>query len=324
MQIDHCLILAAGFGTRMGLIGQKLPKVLWPAYEKSLLELQVRYAQDLGVKNIYINIHYMKKELLEFIETHSVFHYVKLLVEEPEILDIGGGIHNLARQKEIQYKGRLLVLNADQFFYMEKDDFFSRLKGFENDPLILFNYLVDPKDGYNALVCNEKREVVELKKNAEILNLSAVETYTGISLIDLSKLIPQEGTSKFFDSVCPFMKTKVNAILLEDVDYWDFGTVSRFWKTTYLIMDEAITNPSHPFIEFLIKHEALGLDKINLKKRNYFADSENVINLSDEYLVIPLEKSVVMNNTVVDLGAYETDSFIAWRDIIEIIPVGSA
>jgi len=41
MQIDYCLILAAGFGTRMGKIGKKLPKVHGPDFEKSLLELQV-------------------------------------------------------------------------------------------------------------------------------------------------------------------------------------------------------------------------------------------------------------------------------------------
>ena len=111
MRIDHCLILAAGFGTRMGAIGQKLPKVLWPVFEKSLLELQVAYARSLGIEKIYINLHYMGEQIEEYCKTKSAFEGVKFLWEKPEILDIGGAIHNLAAQPEVKYKGRLLVLN---------------------------------------------------------------------------------------------------------------------------------------------------------------------------------------------------------------------
>ncbi|GEM_PF-395260 len=319
MQIDHCLILAAGFGTRMGPIGHKLPKVLWPVYEKSLLELQVLYAKELGIKNIYINIHFMKKEILEFVQTHKSFHDVTFLIEEPEILDIGGGIHNLARKASVNYSGKLLVLNADQFFYMEASNFHKRVDAFSNDPLILFNYLVNPNDGYNALVCNEEREVIELKKNKDILSLSKIETYTGISLIDLSALDKIEGPSNFFESVCPFKDKKVKAILLDDVDYWDFGTVKRFWKTSFAIIETAIKNPAHVFIEFLIRHEALDLDKINLGLKSYFAESEGVINLSEDYLIVPLEKSILINPKV-DLSSLPLESYIVWNDIVEIMP----
>lgn len=319
MQIDHCLILAAGFGTRMGPIGHKHPKVLWPVFEKSLLELQVLYAKELGVKNIYINIHYMKKEILDFTQTNELFENVTFLIEEPEVLDIGGGIHNLARQKDINYTGKLLVLNADQFFYMSPEKFHQKVDSFSNDPLILFNYIVDPKDGYNSLVCNENREVVELKKNKEIINLSFVETYTGISLIDLSALDKVSGPSNFFDSVCPFKIKKVKAILLDNIDYWDFGTVNRFWKTNFHIIDTAIKNPAHDFIEFLIRNEALDLDKINVRLKSYYAESESVINLSDEYIVIPLEKSILINPKV-DLSNLGLESYLIWNDMIEIIP----
>ena len=44
MIVENALILAAGAGTRMGEIGKVLPKVLWPVFECSLLELEVLYA----------------------------------------------------------------------------------------------------------------------------------------------------------------------------------------------------------------------------------------------------------------------------------------
>jgi NDP-sugar pyrophosphorylase family protein len=109
--------MSAGFGTRMGSIGKKLPKVLWPVFEKSIIELQVAYARSLGIDNIYINLHHMGEQIEEFCKSKASFEGVKFLWEKPEILDIGGAIHNLASQPEVKYKGKLLVLNADQFFF---------------------------------------------------------------------------------------------------------------------------------------------------------------------------------------------------------------
>ena len=58
MKVDHVLILAAGKGTRMGKIGEIVPKVIWPVFNKSLLELQVAYARSLApTAQIHINLY---------------------------------------------------------------------------------------------------------------------------------------------------------------------------------------------------------------------------------------------------------------------------
>ena len=112
MPIDHALILAAGFGTRMGEIGKILPKVVWPLFEQSILEVQLRYAKKIGCKNIFINLHHQSDQIYRLYSKHPLFKDVNWLFEEP-ILDIGGAIHNLARQNTVGYKGNLLVLNSD-------------------------------------------------------------------------------------------------------------------------------------------------------------------------------------------------------------------
>lgn len=282
MQIDHCLIMAAGFGTRMGQIGQQLPKVLWPVFERPILELQVAYARSLGIKNIYINLHYMAEQILEFCKDRTAFEDVKFLWEKPEILDIGGAIHNLAGQPEVQYQGKLLVLNADQFFYLRPEELRQHLIPYQQQGCVLFSYPVKASLGYNALKINQRRLIEGIVPNKELAPESVVETYTGISLIDLASLDKVSGKSPFFASVCDFTKKPVPAVLLENVDYWDFGTVKRYWETSFRILDTYRKHSTHPFLRFLVQERALKTWKINLQELSYHARSPRVINLNPD------------------------------------------
>lgn len=314
MQIDHCLILAAGFGTRMGAIGQKLPKVLWPVFEKSLLELQVAYAKSLGAKKIYINLHYMGEQIESFCKGKSAFEDVTFLWEKPEILDIGGAIHNLASLPDVKYKGKLLVLNADQFFYVRKEEMEKFLKPYAKSPGVLFSYWVNSSLGYNALDINEKREVTGITKNKDLAPESKVETYTGISYIDLAQLKPVKGVSAFFDSVCPFKEKAIPAILLEKIDYWDFGTLKRYWETSFRILETYSSNSNHPFLRFLVTERAMKTWKIDLLKFSYHAKTPRVINLSEEVITQDLNPSIILTQaTPAKLGGNN----VWWNDLKE-------
>jgi mannose-1-phosphate guanylyltransferase len=314
MQIDHCLILAAGFGTRMGAIGQKLPKVLWPVFEKSLLELQVAYARSLGIDKIYINLHYMGDEIEKFCKTRAAFEGVKFLWEKPEILDIGGAVHNLAALPDVQYKGKLLVLNADQFFYLKKEDLFRILTPFEKSPAALFSYWVNSSLGYNALDIDGNRIVKGITKNKDLAPNSAVETYTGISYIDLAQLDKIPGVSKFFDSVCPYEKKTIPAILLENVDYWDFGTVKRFWETSFQILQTYRMNSNHPFLRFLVQERAMKTWKIDLQNISYHAKVPKVINLNPDEEIKDLGPTIILAGNQVKKTKEPT---VWWNDLTE-------
>jgi NDP-sugar pyrophosphorylase family protein len=314
MQIDHCLIMAAGFGTRMGQIGQKLPKVLWPVFEKSLLELQVAYARSLGAQKIYINLHYMGEEIEKFCKTKSAFEDVIFLWEKPEILDIGGAVHNLAARADIKYSGKLLVLNADQFFYFKKEELDKYLTPHSKSPGILFSYHVNNGQGYNALVINEKREVKSIVKNNDLPKDGVSETYTGISYVDLSQLKPVKGVSSFFDSVCPFKEKNISAILLKDVDYWDFGTVKRYWETSFRILETYSKNSNHPFIRFLVNEKALKTWKIDLLKFSYNAKAPRVINLAPDPYSLESDPAIFLTQFP---NKKVTANTIWWNDLHE-------
>lgn len=296
----------------MGSIGQKLPKVLWPVFEKSLLELQVAYARSLGIDKIYINLHYMGEEIEAFCKGKSAFEGVQFLWEKPEILDIGGAVHNLA--SKVNYRGKLLVLNADQFFYLSKDHLFKILEPYHKSSGVLFSYWVNSSLGYNALEMDSNRLVKKIVKNKDLAPNSKVETYTGISYIDLAQLTKTPGVSPFFESVCPFEKKDIPAILLENVDYWDFGTVKRYWETCFNILQTYRVKSTHPFLRFLVQERALKTWKIDLQHISYNAKSANVINLNADGEAKDLGPSIILSGQHASKMNAPT---VFWNDLSE-------
>lgn len=224
MQIDYALILSAGLGTRMGEIGKKIPKVLWPVYFKTLLELQIRYCEDLGVRKIYINTHFLHDEIAQFLATSGLDSKVIVLHEEP-LLDSGGAIHNLAARKEVAYKGNLLLVNGDQFLFFDKKYWEEALAKIDHCRAVLFGIKVPKDSAYNETILNNGR-LTEIKKNLD--KSRDYVTYSGLGVLNLDGLKPTPGISRFFETVANYKDENVQFVTAEKFEYWDFGTADIY------------------------------------------------------------------------------------------------
>jgi len=233
MQIDYALILSAGLGTRMGEIGKVIPKVLWPIYFKTLLELQIKYCEELGVKKIYINTHFLHNEIETFLKQHNLIDRVTVLHEDP-LLDSGGAIHNLANRPEVQYKGTLLLVNGDQFLFFDKKYWAKATEKISNCRAVLFGIKVDKEAAYNETVLKSER-LVEIKKNTD-KNRDYV-TYSGLGILNLNGLTPVAGISRFFETVANFKNEDVQFVTPDSFEYWDFGTAEIYARNIFKLSD---------------------------------------------------------------------------------------
>lgn len=98
-----CLILAAGFGTRMGALTRDRPKPLIEVAGRPLLDHALMAAQ--GAAPIIVNTHYRAEQ----IAAHLAGHAITLQHETPEILDSGGAVKRAAQEHD----GPIATLNAD-------------------------------------------------------------------------------------------------------------------------------------------------------------------------------------------------------------------
>lgn len=269
MQVDYGLILAAGFGTRMGEIGTVLPKPMWPIFEQTILELQIHYLSALGVKKIFINSHHQASHIHQFIQEKGLEKKVVLL-HEKEILDIGGAIHNLAAQKNIHYSGNLLINNGDQFLFFDPKSLRNLFTYQPGSGVTLFSINVPKSMGHNEILIDSHFQLQGIRPNKEV-KLSDLRTYSGMALIDLTKLTPSTGSSPFFQSIANFKQDKIYVRDLIDAEYVDFGTASRFYSQIVSIFAELLSAGQHSSrcLDFLKKNGCFNQSKINNQLQSY-------------------------------------------------------
>jgi mannose-1-phosphate guanylyltransferase len=284
MQIDYALILAAGKGSRMGEIGKKLPKPLWPVFYKSLLELQVDYCNDLGIQRIFINTHFLSKEIEDYLKSDKKFEKVVVLHEEP-LLDSGGAIHNMASRGDVNYTGNVLTVNADQFLFFDADFFSKALYALEKNRASLFGIKVEKSSKYNETIVKDGL-LTEITKASGAYDYI---TYSGLGLIKLDGLRPAAGITKFFETVANFQKEKISFITPDEFEYWDFGTAEIYMDSIKKIFENRQTSKDSVAMGFFKSHGTF-----NGNEDNFYSSELSSISLEG---VSAFEK-----NSIVGLG----------------------
>jgi mannose-1-phosphate guanylyltransferase len=87
----RAILLAAGFGTRLRPITDKIPKCLVPINGKPLIDYWLEQLTKAGVDQFLINTHYLHEQVEAYIE-QSEFASMVNLVYEKELLLTGGTV----------------------------------------------------------------------------------------------------------------------------------------------------------------------------------------------------------------------------------------
>ncbi len=93
----RAMILAAGFGTRLKPLTDRIPKPLVPVAGIPLLELSLKRFREIKPRILVVNGHHLSGQLETFLrQTSYGFQRVEYLYE-PLILDTGGAVRNASR-----------------------------------------------------------------------------------------------------------------------------------------------------------------------------------------------------------------------------------
>lgn len=97
MRPPSAMIFAAGLGTRFKPWTDKHPKALAIVNGKSLLQRNVEYLQQHGIKDVVVNVHHFSDQIIDAIEQNNGWgSHITISDERDAVLETGGGLKKAA------------------------------------------------------------------------------------------------------------------------------------------------------------------------------------------------------------------------------------
>jgi NDP-sugar pyrophosphorylase family protein len=110
------MILAAGFGSRLRPLTDRVPKPLVEVAGKPLIAYPLALARAAGIRDVVINLHHRGADIRAALGDGSAYGMAIQYSEENPILDTGGGI---LQARALLGEERFVVLNSDSIIDLD-------------------------------------------------------------------------------------------------------------------------------------------------------------------------------------------------------------
>jgi mannose-1-phosphate guanylyltransferase len=146
------LILAGGFGTRLGGVLRDVPKPMAPVLGKPFLEHQIRRLKEFGITEFVLAVHHMSDKIKSYFGNGLRLGVDITYSEEDSPLGTAGAIKKAQRYIDDTF----LVLNGDSYFDVD----INKLLDFHKSKSSKFTIaLTNIKDGKHHRVYRKTRRV---------------------------------------------------------------------------------------------------------------------------------------------------------------------
>ncbi|MBX7147756.1 nucleotidyltransferase family protein [bacterium] len=228
----QAIVLAAGFGTRLKPLTNTTPKPLIPVNGVPLIVYNLLLLKKNGIKDIVINLHYLGKQIEDYLGDGKKLGLKIRYSYEPKILGTGGGI----KKASLLFKNKkpFFVLNGDIIHDVPlKKMWKAHQKKKTMATLCLIESPLSKKLG--TLYVNSKKEIISVLERPAS-NYKTLHTFfTGIHIINpetLKGVNPKKPSCIIRNVYIPRLKQgqKLGAFLYKG--YWnDLGTLKSLAKT---------------------------------------------------------------------------------------------
>lgn len=86
------MLYAAGLGTRLKPLTDRMPKALVPVGGRPLLDITLERLRKAGVTDVVINVHHFAESIVAHVRTHEYGLNIRISDESTQLLETGGGL----------------------------------------------------------------------------------------------------------------------------------------------------------------------------------------------------------------------------------------
>jgi N-acetyl-alpha-D-muramate 1-phosphate uridylyltransferase len=215
MMVPHgtkAMIFAAGLGTRLKPFTDKHPKALAPVNGKPLLQRNIEYLKQFGIKDIIVNVHHFADQIITFIEQNKQFGInISISHEVEEPLETGGGLKKAGWFFE-DSKHPFVVCNADILTDLD----LPKMYAYHQKKKGLATLAVTHRKTSRNFLFNDDNLLVGWENNKtgeHRISRASIVTYPGafttVHVIEprMIPLIPQTGKFSIIDTYLELAKT---------------------------------------------------------------------------------------------------------------------
>jgi len=161
MDISRGFIFCAGLGTRFKPWTERHPKALAVINGKSLLQRNIEYLQEYGIKDVIVNVHHFADQIEEAVQENNGWGSNIVISDERDaVLETGGGL--LHAKHLLKPGGRFITLNADILTDLD----ISRLVAFHEKEKPLISFAVSDRKTSRNLLFDENNLLCGWRNNA--------------------------------------------------------------------------------------------------------------------------------------------------------------
>ncbi len=228
------MLFAAGLGTRLRPLTDKLPKCLVPVNGRPMIDYPLMLLCYYGIREIVVNVHHHAERVEEHLGDGSRFGVDIVYSREPVLLDTGGGVLGAKRFLD---QDTFVIVNSDVLIDLRLDE----VLRFHRDraPVATLVLRKDPlADEYGAIWTDSEGTIRKLLQHETPgATPSPLEQYmfTGVHVVEPRIFRYMEGPEPFSITRTTYPRMLAGSERLcgfpFDGDWQDMGTPERLAAT---------------------------------------------------------------------------------------------
>ncbi len=206
------MIFAAGLGTRFKPWTDRHPKALAVINGKSLLQRNIKYLQQYGIKDVVVNVHHFADQIIDSaLKNNGWGSTITISDEKDEVLETGGG---LVKAKRYLQNETFVTINVD---ILTDADLNAMIKlHHEKNPIITLGVTSRSTSRYllfdkNDRLCGWRNTATREERISIVAEKYIQKAYSGLAIFEPSVFDHITQTGKFslidvFLSIAPHQK----------------------------------------------------------------------------------------------------------------------